>query len=256
MMAAAAPPAERPATKTRAGSIGVVVHDLAGDAGDQRWLAGVALLVGLIEPVPAFLRRSPAGSGRDRRRSSPQPRRHVHAGAGGKIVGRLGAAVQHDDQRARPMMAGTGDEELVGAGAGRAGEASGLELAVVLRRRWGVGTRLGLEMRHRRQAVAVEHALQGGGCLGQVAGFGEARGRREQRVGGGEFHLVPLGQWVRSARASRTSALAWNAPRTVTEAMVALASSGVTSGATVARPRTLMWSISPRWRAASRSAVV
>jgi len=61
-------------------------------------------------------------------------------------------------------------------------------------------------------------------------------------------------QCVRSARADLTSGLACSAPSTVTEAIDARASSGVTSPATLASPSTLMCSISPLFRAASRSA--
>src|ERR1700722_13141174 len=58
---------------------------------------------------------------------------------------------------------------------------------------------------------------------------------------------------ILSARAALTSGLACNAPSTASEAIVARASSGVTSGAIVARPNTLISSISPARRAASRS---
>ena len=50
---------------------------------------------------------------------------------------------------------------------------------------------------------------------------------------------------ILSARAALTSGLACNAPSTTTEAMVARASSGVTSAAIVARPNTLISSIVP-----------
>ena len=58
---------------------------------------------------------------------------------------------------------------------------------------------------------------------------------------------------ILSARTALTSGLACNAPNTTTEAIVARASSGVTSAAIVARPNTLISSISPARRAASRS---
>ena len=56
MIAAAAPPADRPGDVDAARVDGVLAHDLAGDAGDQRRLAAVALLVVRVEPVPAALR--------------------------------------------------------------------------------------------------------------------------------------------------------------------------------------------------------
>jgi hypothetical protein len=49
---------------------------------------------------------------------------------------------------------------------------------------------------------------------------------------------VEVFQVVRSASAAFTAGLAWKAPRTCTDAMAARASSGVTSLAMVARPRT------------------
>src|ERR1700720_1857137 len=58
---------------------------------------------------------------------------------------------------------------------------------------------------------------------------------------------------ILSDRAAFTSGLACSAPSTTTEAIVARASSGVTSAAIVARPNTLISSISPARRAASRS---
>ena len=97
----------------------VVAHDLAGDAGDQRGLARVALLVARAEPVPALRRVR----GRRLRRIDDETGvlfgERVHARAGGEVVGRLGAAVQHDDQRQRLPAIAAGDVELVGAAARR-----------------------------------------------------------------------------------------------------------------------------------------
>jgi len=61
---------------------------------------------------------------------------------------------------------------------------------------------------------------------------------------------------VLSASAAFTAELAWRAPSTETDAIVARASSGVTSWAIVARPSTLMCSISPACCTASRSSRV
>ena len=58
---------------------------------------------------------------------------------------------------------------------------------------------------------------------------------------------------MRSASAAFTAALARNAPRTSIESMVANANSGVTSSAMLARPSTLISSVSPAARTASRS---
>ena len=95
----------------------IVLHDLAGDARDQRGLAFVALLVGAAEPVPAFRRVGVAALRRIDHEAVLFFCDEVHPGAGGEIVRRLGAAVQHDDQRKRlPLMVAAGDEELVGLG--------------------------------------------------------------------------------------------------------------------------------------------
>ena len=76
----------------------VVAHDLTGDARDQRGLAPAAPLVLRPEPVPAL--RGVGGS-RLRRIDDEAALllgERVHARAGGEVVGRLGTAVQHDDQ--------------------------------------------------------------------------------------------------------------------------------------------------------------
>src|SRR6266568_6867623 len=61
---------------------------------------------------------------------------------------------------------------------------------------------------------------------------------------------------ILSARAALTAALAWSAPSTLTEAIAARASSGVTSMAMLASPSTWMWSVSPAARTLSRSSRV
>ena len=58
-------------------------------------------------------------------------------------------------------------------------------------------------------------------------------------------------QRIRSHRADFTSARACNAPNTSIEAMVARASSGVTSSAMEARPNTWIWSFCPAAQARS-----
>jgi len=97
---------------------------------------------------------------------------------------------------------------------------------------------------------AAEHALQERGGLDQLARTREAGLLRELWFDPASFHLIL------SARAALTAEVACKAPSTETEAMVARANSGVTSWAMVARPRTLMCSISPARRAASRSSRV
>ena len=98
-----------------------------------------APLVGGREPVPALVRvraRAPApGRGRRSPRACGQL---VHSRAGGEVVGVLGAAVQHDDQRQRLAVEAGRREQLERAGSGRAGEAAGDEAAG---RRDAVGSR-------------------------------------------------------------------------------------------------------------------
>src|SRR5262249_53067844 len=95
--------------------------------------------------------------------------------------------------------------------------------------------------------LATKHALKEREGLGELA-------RARQAC---DFAYCVLVQQrhhrVLSQRAALTAGLACSAPSTETEAIVARASSGVTSGAIVARPRTLMCNISPARRAASRS---
>ena len=241
----------------------------------------------------------------------------VHARAGGEVVGRLGAAVQHDQERQGSAAMVAGDIEPVAPGPGcvavGAGEeprtlgqglgcrpwleqpaqirpgtglAQTVEEAAERFGQMGMGRPFGRRgVRHldrvggeidgplrpvrgwvgnRRAAQGALDELHG---LGEPAGAGEARGLDHvgmQGVGhgigflsaagrakeGGEAH----GQRIRSARAAFTAGLACRAPRTVTLAMAARASSGVTSVAMLARPRTWMSSISPLARDPSRSA--
>jgi hypothetical protein len=66
-------------------------------------------------------------------------------------------------------------------------------------------------------------------------------------------HIPRYVDRIRPARAALTSGLARNAPRTSMESIVSSASSGGTSSATLARPSTLISSVSPASRTASRS---
>ena len=122
------------------------------------------MLVGLAEPVPAFLHVRRAGLAGIGHEAGVLLGRQVHPRAGGEVVGRLGAAVQHDDQRHRLPMVAAGHVELVGAAAGRVAEALGQELRAVrqARRRCARGKRLGCAARHREAALAdpVEQAAQ------------------------------------------------------------------------------------------------
>src|SRR3954469_6799650 len=98
-----------------------------------------------------------------------------------------------------------------------------------------------------RRTLAAKHALKESGGLNELARAREACRLPDDVLVQHRLHRVL------SARAALTAGLACNAPSTETEAMVARASSGVTSCEMLARPRTLMCSISPARCTASRS---
>src|SRR4029077_20874853 len=93
----------------------------------------------------------------------------------------------------------------------------------------------------------AKHALKEYGGFDELARAREACGFANDVLFQHRLHRI------RSARAALTAGLACKAPSTETEAIVARASSGVTSWAILARPRTLMCSISPAPPAASRT---
>ncbi len=85
------------------------------DAGDQGRLARIAPLIVRAEPVPALLRVGRGGLRRVRHEKAVLLRERVHSRTGGEVVGRLGAAVQHHDER-KPFAGPVGGKvELVGA---------------------------------------------------------------------------------------------------------------------------------------------
>ena len=102
-----------------------------------------------------------------------------------------------------------------------------------------------------RRGVAAERPLDQGRRLGEAAGAGQGR----RFVHGGQVLTVhdrllvsggrSGGQTVRGARAAFTAGLARKAPSTSTAEIVASASSGLTSGAIVARPRTRISTVRP-----------
>src|SRR2546423_14868628 len=65
----------------------VVGHDLAGDTGDDRWLAGVGLLVGGGEPVPVAAAVGRAGLFWVGDEGGVLFGEVVHSGAGGGVGG-------------------------------------------------------------------------------------------------------------------------------------------------------------------------
>src|SRR5882724_2389416 len=98
-----------------------------------------------------------------------------------------------------------------------------------------------------RRTLTAKHALKERGGLNELARAREACRLQNDVLVQHRLHRVL------SARAALTAGLACNAPSTETEAMVARASSGVTSWEMLARTRTLMCSISPARCTASRS---
>src|SRR4029079_18556577 len=97
------------------------------------------------------------------------------------------------------------------------------------------------------RTLTAKHALKERGSLNELTGAREACRFPNDVLVQHRLHLVL------SARAALTAGLACNAPSTETEAMVARASSGLTSWEMLARHRTLMCSISPARCTASRS---
>ena len=97
-----------------------------------RRLAPAALLVRLAEPVPAFGAVGVARLSRVEDQEAVLLSELIHAGAGGEVVGRLLATMQHDEEGDR--LAGTlgvagRDVELVVARAGLVREGAGYEAA-------------------------------------------------------------------------------------------------------------------------------
>src|SRR4029453_13337157 len=87
------------------------------------------------------------------------------------------------------------------------------------------------------RTLTAKHSLKERGGLNELA-----RAREGCRLPN-DFLVQHRRHLVLSARAALTAGLACNAPSTETEAMVARASSGVTSWEMLARPRTLICSI-------------
>jgi hypothetical protein len=77
----------------------MISHDLAGNTRNQGGLTAVALLVARIEPVPAFLRIGGGWLRGIRDKEDPLFGKLIHPRAGREIVGGLGAAMQHHDER-------------------------------------------------------------------------------------------------------------------------------------------------------------
>src|SRR5258708_18763447 len=111
MTAAAAAPADSNVNPLRVDRI--VAHDLAGNTGNQRRFTSTAPLIARAKPVPAFRRVRLAGLCRIDDETGLFFGDEIHARAGGEIVRRLGAAVQHDYQRERLPVVAAGDGLLL-----------------------------------------------------------------------------------------------------------------------------------------------
>src|SRR5690349_402074 len=117
----------------------MVAHDLARDAGDHRRLAPAPALVALTKPVPALRLVGSSrllGIGHE---AILLLRQEVHPRAGGEIVRRLRATMEHDDQGKMLSLGAARDEQLVGPASGRVAERAGEELRALgydVRRRW------------------------------------------------------------------------------------------------------------------------
>ena len=99
------------------------------DAGDQRRLAGVAQLVLRLEPVPALRRVRLCGLLGIHHQEAVLVGQAIHLRARGEVVGRLGAAMQHHDHRARRIGCRRRHIDLVGPAAGVVAELVRLEAA-------------------------------------------------------------------------------------------------------------------------------
>ena len=207
----------------------MALHDLGGDPGDERRLAGVAPLMtgGKPVPVPARVRRAGLlGVGDQEGLTLGEV---IHGGGSGEGRRVLGAAVQHHDQRHRGAGRAARDVEPVGAGTSRARVGEGVKPAPcpLGGRRRGPAGEDGT-----RRAAAGEGAeaaspagrgrpRTGQGLLNQRGCLGPA-GRRSQAVRPGV--VIAAAQAVRAARTAFTAAGARKAPRTSTDAIVARAS--------------------------------
>ncbi len=85
----------------------MVGHHLAREACQQCGLAPAPLLVLGLEPVPALLRVCMLCLFGIEHQYASAARLVIHARAGGEVLRPLGAAVQHEDERARSRFEGT-----------------------------------------------------------------------------------------------------------------------------------------------------
>ena len=101
------------------GRIGTMhLDDPAGQAGDDGRLAMAAQGILRVGPVPAPAGMALTRLARVKHDHAALLGQQVHPGAGGKILGRLPAAMQHDQQRPRPFRAGRLEQTIAEAALG------------------------------------------------------------------------------------------------------------------------------------------
>jgi hypothetical protein len=93
-----APPADRPATKTRSAGTAYSSRRLSVRPARDRGLAGAALLIAGPKPVPASHQVAAAGLRRIGDQQAMGFRQGVHPGAQSEVFRILQGAVQHHDQ--------------------------------------------------------------------------------------------------------------------------------------------------------------
>ena len=87
---------------------GIIAHDLARDISNERWFSAIAALISWSKPIPAF-----GGVGglclfRIGDKTQKLLRDLIHLRPRGKIVGRLSATVEHDNEGKRSSRVGAG----------------------------------------------------------------------------------------------------------------------------------------------------
>jgi hypothetical protein len=92
-----------------------VAHNLASNAREERGLSLIALLISETKPVPALRGIRRLGLSGIRDQECALLSQIVHSRAGSKVVGRLGAAVQHHHKRQRLFVIPARNIELIGA---------------------------------------------------------------------------------------------------------------------------------------------
>jgi hypothetical protein len=116
---------------------------LTRNPSDQRRLSFATLLVGRTKPVPAFRLIGFATLSGINYEATLRFCAEIHARPGREIIRRLGATVEHDDQRKRLSIVTAWDEKLVRAASGSIAEEAINESRTIWHsiacRWWGAG---------------------------------------------------------------------------------------------------------------------